>query len=238
MNLLWRGCYARNIPGFYDFNWSVRNNHGNLDHEQDPNLPFGASRLLSLPEALTKHNFYIITGGPGAGKTTILENLASKGYRHIPETARQIIKDRLSKGLSPRPDPLTFASEIFRKDFSNYDLNIDYTAILFFDRSYLDSAWQIFNSDKDQYHQLRDTHFKHRYNKKVFITPPWKEIYQTDSERDQSFEDSIKVYQGLHQWYEKHSYELLVIPKDSIENRVGFILSQIFTASPTSGTFR
>ncbi len=54
---------------------------------------------------MTKHNFYVITGGPGGGKTCLLESLASMGYNYIHDTARQIIKERLAKGLTPRPDP-------------------------------------------------------------------------------------------------------------------------------------
>ena len=72
---------------------------------------------------MTKHNFYIITGGPGGGKTSLLESLASKGYNCIPETARQIIKERLSKGLTPRPDAKTFAREIFDQDWKNFISN-------------------------------------------------------------------------------------------------------------------
>jgi hypothetical protein len=41
----------------------------------------------------------------GGGKTSLLENLATHGYNFIPETARQIMKERLAKGLAPRPDP-------------------------------------------------------------------------------------------------------------------------------------
>jgi predicted ATPase len=74
---------------------------------------------------MVKKNFYVITGGPGAGKTSVLEYLAAKGYSYVPETARQIIKERLSKGLTPRPDPKTFAEEIFNKDWKNFNSNSD-----------------------------------------------------------------------------------------------------------------
>jgi predicted ATPase len=36
---------------------------------------------------------YVITGGPGIGKTTIIELLAMKGYKIVPEAARMIIEE-------------------------------------------------------------------------------------------------------------------------------------------------
>jgi len=176
---------------------------------------------------MTKHNFYIITGGPGGGKTSVLENLASKGYNYIPETARQIIKKRLSKGLAPRPDPGTFAQQIFDQDWKNFISNSGLSSLLFFDRSFMDSACMLFDSDLNSYENIRDTYMANRYNNKVFITPPWKEIYRTDEERDQSFEQSIEVYQRLAKWYKGHDYDVVILPKDTIENRTKFILKLV-----------
>jgi len=176
---------------------------------------------------MTEYNFYVITGGPGGGKTSLLESLASKGYNFIPETARQIIKERLSNGLTARPGPRTFAQQIFDKDWTNFISNSDLSSLLFFDRSFMDSAWQLFSCDTVGYNKIKDTHLKNRYNNKVFITPPWKEIYHSDTERNQSFEESIVVYTRLEEWYREHDYDVVVLPKDTIENRAKFILSQV-----------
>ena len=35
-----------------------------------------------------KPNFFIITGGPGAGKTTLFVTLTEQGFPHVPEVAR------------------------------------------------------------------------------------------------------------------------------------------------------
>ncbi|MFT4152907.1 AAA family ATPase [Parafilimonas sp.] len=175
----------------------------------------------------TKNNFYIITGGPGAGKTTLLENLSTKGYSFVPETARQIIKNRLALGQSPRPDPLSFAKDIFDTDYLNFRNNNDVISILFFDRSFLDSAWQIATSDINEYNLKKDILQTHRYNNKVFIAPPWKDIYQTDAERDQTFEQSIVVFEQLCNWYLKHNYDIVELPKTTVDNRITFVLNHL-----------
>ena len=176
---------------------------------------------------MTKSNFYVITGGPGGGKTSVLECLASKGYSYIPETARQIIKERLLQGLTPRPDPKSFAEQIFTKDWANFISNFELSSVLFFDRSFVDSACLLFDVDTDAYNKIKITHLNNRYHNTVFIIPPWEEIYRTDTERDQSFEQSIEVYQRLEDWYREHDYNIVALPKDTIENRVGFILDQV-----------
>jgi predicted ATPase len=176
---------------------------------------------------MTKHNFYLITGGPGGGKTSLLESLASKGYRYVPETARQIIKERVLQGLTARPDPKAFAQEIFDTDWANFTSNSGQSSLLFFDRSFMDSAWQLFSCDKAGYNKIKDILLKNRYNNKVFIVPPWKEIYTTDTERDQSFEESVEVYERLEGWYKEHDYDILILPKDSIEDRVKFVISHV-----------
>jgi predicted ATPase len=43
-----------------------------------------------------KSNFFILTGGPGSGKTSVLTALAQKGFLTVPEVARKIIKEQQS----------------------------------------------------------------------------------------------------------------------------------------------
>jgi len=38
------------------------------------------------------------------------------------------------------------------------------------------------------------------YNPVVFLLTPWEEIYATDSERDQTFEEAIKVLKRVKRW--------------------------------------
>jgi predicted ATPase len=180
-----------------------------------------------IPLKLTKGNFYIITGGPGAGKTKLLDNLELLGYNYIRDTARQIIKERISKGLSPRPDPMDFAQEMFDRDWANYITNAEQSSLLFFDRSFMDSACLLYDFHLAGYEKIRDTHLKNRYNNRVFIAPPWREIYRTDSERDQTFQESVAVYERIDKWYREHGYEVVILPKDSVENRTKFIVDQI-----------
>ncbi|MFB5945613.1 AAA family ATPase [Albibacterium profundi] len=47
---------------------------------------------------MRNNNFYIITGGPGVGKTAVIDELQHVGFLTIREEARRIIKEQLSLG--------------------------------------------------------------------------------------------------------------------------------------------
>jgi len=96
---------------------------------------------------------------------------------------------------------------------------------VFFDRSFVDSAFMIKEADPNYLNEIKTLLGNHRYNNKVFIMPPWKEIYRTDNERDQSYEESIVVYQKLFNWYLLNGYELLIVPKIPVEARMEWLLA-------------
>jgi predicted ATPase len=184
-------------------------------------------KIYKLSGKMIKEDCYVITGGPGSGKSTLLNALRQKDYACVDETARVIIKQRLNSGLSSRPGPKEFAEMMFQMDVDNYNNHAGDLKICFFDRSFLDSAALLYLACKSNSPAVAAILNNNRYNNKVFIAPPWVEIYQNDEERDQSYQNSIIVYERLYDWYRRNSYELIIIPKVAVGQRVDFILAQI-----------
>jgi len=176
---------------------------------------------------IVKNNFIIITGGPGGGKSTLLTALANKGFCYVEEAARQVIKNRLSHGLPARPGAAAFARQIFEMDVKNYLANVNTEKMIFFDRSFLDSACMLCQADQIYFEKKKDFLLTHRFYPKVLITPPWQEIYCNDSERDQTFEQAIEVYETLYNWYKLNGYRPIVLPKASVRERVDFVLDML-----------
>ena len=48
----------------------------------------------------------------------------------------------------------------------------------------------------------------------------WKEIYKTDSERKETYEQSIEIYRYIKKIYEEYKIPLYEIKPDTLENRV------------------
>ncbi|MDG0872498.1 AAA family ATPase [Paenibacillus thiaminolyticus] len=64
----------------------------------------------------------------------------------------------------------------------------------------------------------------YRYNKQVFILPPWEGIYQTDRERVQDFKEAQATYEIMYETYQRLEYELMVVPNLPVEQRVEFVM--------------
>ena len=180
------------------------------------------------------NNRFVVTGGPGGGKTTILTALAERGYNFAPESARRIIKNRLTAGLSPRPEPIPFAHEILSADIEKYRKIDASDCPTFFDRSVLDALFMLDAENALTLAQAERYIQNFPYNRTVFLLSPWKEIYTTDSERDQTFEQAVEVCEGMERWYQQWGYEMLEVPHSNVEKRVLFILEAVDNAL-TSG---
>lgn len=63
-------------------------------------------------------NFFIVTGGPGAGKASLITELARRGLHTIPETGRAIICEEMQSGGDALPwaDRMAYAEQMLERD--------------------------------------------------------------------------------------------------------------------------
>lgn len=172
--------------------------------------------------------FYIFTGGPGSGKSSVLEALASKGYSVVPEVGRAIIKQQmLQHGQAlPWQDKQLFYEQMLECTIADYNHQKEDT-LTFFDRGLLDS---IGYAHLEQLNVL-PAHYTlaHTtpYAPVVFIFPPWEAIYQKDTERKQDFQLATQTHAIMRITYEKFEYHLVEVPCTSIAKRTEFILDYL-----------
>ena len=170
---------------------------------------------------------FVITGGPGAGKTTVLRALAERGYMYAAESARVIIRERLASGLRPRPPLAQFGHEILQRDIARYRETRVTDHPVFFDRGIVDALGILDQQQAMSPGEVEEYVRSFPYNKMVLLMPPWEAIYRTDPERDQTFAESVQVCEGLRTWYTRWGYETIDVPCMAIDQRVNFILQII-----------
>ena len=169
----------------------------------------------------------IITGGPGAGKTALLTALGLRGYACVHDSARAIIQDRLRRGLSARPHPAEFATAILRMDIERYREAPTEADLVFFDRAIPDGLCMLNDLGLLSMAEARQSVHDFPYSRRVFVAPPWEEIYTTDNERDQRFAESVRVHRRASDWYDALGFEVIELPRVSVEQRCEFVLQRL-----------
>ncbi|WP_343560978.1 AAA family ATPase [Sphingobacterium sp.] len=177
--------------------------------------------------------FIILTGGPGVGKTTLLKKLQQQGYRTVPEDARRIIQEQLvnnGNGL-PWKDKQYYATLMLAASISSFHEEIKECSIhpgyVFFDRGIPDTLAYIEMENLTVGEALLAEAKANHYHKKVFILPPWQDIYETDHERKQTWEEAEATFHWMKDVYQQLGYEVIEVPKTTVEGRYQFILETL-----------
>ena len=168
----------------------------------------------------------VITGGPGTGKSTLINELIKRGYTCLEEISRQVTLDAKKEGIDQLflTNPLLFSELLLKgrqKQFINADILTNET--VFFDRGIPDVlAYMDFIGDT--YPQGFVDSCKNSNYDMVFILKPWEAIYTSDNERYESFEEALQIHDNLVNTYKNYNYTLIDVPFDTVENRTNFIL--------------
>ncbi len=176
-----------------------------------------------------RDNFYVVTGCSGAGKSTIIEALKARGFPCVDEAGRKIVQEQLRIGGDGTPwqDRIKFRELLLSRYMYLFEQITERTLPVFFDRGIPELilfSWML-NVPVPEHHRAAARTY--RYARRVFITPPWPEIFKTDEERRHSYEDAVAMYRLTPEAYRESGYQLIEVPKAPVSERVEFILHQV-----------
>ncbi|KRB40234.1 AAA family ATPase [Phenylobacterium sp. Root700] len=174
---------------------------------------------------VSKPNFFLLTGGPGVGKTTLIEQLRARGERCVEETHRRVIRDEVQSGGSAVPwiDSQAYGERTAREDIAIFNSMIDVEERVFFDRGVPDTGGAGFTPPP----WFAEALHTRRYNAHVFVPPPWREIYAQDAERKQTFEDCLATHEVVLKAYRALGYQPVLLPLTDVETRAEFVLAYV-----------
>lgn len=171
----------------------------------------------------------VVTGGPGSGKTSIIKELETRDHYCLHEISRQITLEAQKKGISQLflEEPLLFSEMLLEGRIQQF-LEADNFRCehIFIDRGIPDVvAYMDFFGN--EYPRVFSEVGKEYVYDGVFLLPPWKEIYVSDNERYESFEQAEIIYGHLRNSYELAGYAPVEVPVGTVQERVEFILKQL-----------
>ncbi|MEI5678011.1 MULTISPECIES: AAA family ATPase [unclassified Mesorhizobium] len=172
--------------------------------------------------------FFILTGGPGSGKTTLIESLRAAGYRSSVEAGRGIIQDQvaISGPALPWNDPALFAELMLSWEMRSHDIAMQETGPVFFDRGVPDVIGYLRLTGLPVPAHIEKAAEAFRYNRKVFVLPPWPEIFHPDAERKQDLDEARRTYEAMVETYAEYGYELITVPPAPVQERLSFVLAK------------
>jgi len=171
----------------------------------------------------------VITGGPGTGKTMIVDELINRNYKCMSEISREVTLKARENGTEQLflTEPLRFSQLLLEGRLNQYHEADKYKEkMVFFDRGIPD-VHSYMNFFKTAFPNIYiESSNIYRYTH-IFLLPPWEEIYTSDNERYETYEESLEIHEHLKDGYTNCGYKVIVVPYGTVAERTDYILNSL-----------
>ncbi|HDR9280396.1 TPA: AAA family ATPase [Burkholderia vietnamiensis] len=176
--------------------------------------------------------FFVVTGGPGSGKTTLLDALERSGFARSHEAGRGVIRDQMAIDGPALPwrDRAAFAELMLNWELRSYELARRARGPVFFDRGVPDVLGYLRLTGLAVPAHAEAAARRFRYHRRVFVAPPWREIYTQDAERRQDFDEAVRTFDVMVACYTAYGYRPIELPRASVKARVRFVMDALDAA--------
>lgn len=167
---------------------------------------------------------YILTGGPGTGKSSIIRALELYHKEQvIDEAAEDYIRLRQAQGVKEPWLEKDFQEGILKLQILREQKIHPEAKRVFIDRSVLDGL--AYTEDEQIKKKILEAEKKAGYEKKVFLIEHLGQTEKTAVRRE-NHEEAVKLGEKLGQIYKELGYEVIRIPAGPLEERVAKVLEE------------
>ena len=176
-------------------------------------------------KSMRRTNWYVITGAPSSGKTSVIKALEQQGFRVVHEVARAYIDQELGQGKSLehiKADPDQFENLIFLTKLK-IEASLPPNEIVFLDRAVPDSIAYFQLEGLDPGQPVKKSKAV-RY-KKIFLFE--RIAFLEDGVRSEDDHLADRLGDLLENAYRTLNYEIVRVPAISAKERIAFILERL-----------
>lgn len=172
---------------------------------------------------------HVITGGPGSGKTTLVDALAAAGVRTSAEVGRRIVREQLATGGTALPwaNEAAFAALMLPGEVAAHAAALATGEPVVLDRGVPDVIGFLRVSSLPVPPALDAAARATRYNPRVFLAPFWAAIYTHDPERRQAAAVAARTEAVMRDVYAGYGYRLVELPRAPVAERVRFVRERL-----------
>ena len=174
-------------------------------------------------------HLFVVTGGPGAGKSTLIEALSRRGVGSMPEAGRAIIQDQVAIGGAALPwgDRALYAELMLGWELRSFHEAEAMAGPMVMDRGIPDVIGYLTLIGLPVPAHVKAAARRFRYNRAVFLAPYWEAIFAQDAERKQDKAEAEATCLAVAATYARLGYELVELPFASVVPRADFVMERI-----------
>jgi len=170
-------------------------------------------------------HLFVVTGGPGSGKTSLIKALTRRGFLSMPEAGRAIIRDQVRIGGTSVPwaDRSMFAELMLGWELRSWHEAAALNGPVLMDRGIPDVVGYLTLCGLPVPAHAEAAASLYSYNKSVFIAPCWDAIFTQDTERKQDAQEAEATGRIMAETYARLGYQLIELPMASVAERADFV---------------
>ncbi|WP_223870722.1 AAA family ATPase [Salipiger aestuarii] len=161
-----------------------------------------------------------------AGKTSLITELARRGFHTIPESGRAVIRKEIDSGGDALTwvDRMAYAERMLERDLRAYEHAQALSGPMIFDRGIPDIMGYLTLCGLPVPPHVAAAARANRYNARVFLAPYWNEIFTQDTERTQTRAEATCAV--MRETYTALGYQITELPRADIATRADFVCAQ------------